>query len=375
VPVVSSSLHIDKISLYALRIPLIEPFITSLGRDDDALNVVVRIQTREGLVGFGECSPYMPINGESQETCMSMGRYFGQALLGHDPLDIDGCLQRLDSIVYANYSIKSAFDIALHDMASQAAGLPLWKWLNGDNTKVITTDYTVSIGEPEKMALDAKKILDQGYPAIKVKLGKDGKTDVLRMQAIRKAVGPDVPLRIDANQGWTVNEAIATLQALAPLRIEHCEEPISRYLYTSLPQVKKESPIPIMADECCGDHHDAARLIALNACDYFNIKLGKAGGIRNGVRIVRMAEEAGIKLQVGAMIESRLAMTAFAHFACCSPQIVHYDFDTALMFREDPVTGGIRYQKNGVIELPTGTGLGATIEEEWLQRMEAIHLG
>jgi L-alanine-DL-glutamate epimerase-like enolase superfamily enzyme len=304
-----------------------------------------------------------------------MGRYFGQALLGHDPLDIDGCLQRLDSIVYANYSIKSAFDIALHDMASQAAGLPLWKWLNGDNTKVITTDYTVSIGEPEKMALDAKKILDLGYPAIKVKLGKDGKTDVLRMQAIRKAVGPDVPLRIDANQGWTVNEAIATLQALAPLRIEHCEEPISRYLYTSLPQVKKESPIPIMADECCGDHHDAARLIALNACDYFNIKLGKAGGIRNGVRIVRMAEEAGIKLQVGAMIESRLAMTAFAHFACCSPQIVHYDFDTALMFREDPVTGGIRYQKNGVIELPTGTGLGATIEEEWLQRMEAIHLG
>jgi L-alanine-DL-glutamate epimerase-like enolase superfamily enzyme len=129
-----------------------------------------------------------------------------------------------------------------------------------------------------------------------------------------------------------------------------------------------------MADECCGDHHDAARLIDLGACDYFNIKLGKAGGIRNGVRIVRLAEAAGIKLQVGAMIESRLAMTAFAHFACCSPQIVHYDFDTALMFREDPVTGGIRYEKNGVIRLPEGPGLGATIDEQWLQRMEAIQL-
>ncbi len=369
-----ASLHIEKIDLYALRIPLIEPFITSLGRDDDALNVVVRIQTREDLIGFGECSPYMPINGESQETCMAIGRYFGQALLGRNALDIDGCLQTLDAIVHANNSIKSAFDIALHDLASQAAGLPLWKWLGGDNTKVITTDYTVSIGDPDKMASDAKKILEQGYPAIKVKLGKNGKTDVLRMQAIRNAVGPTVPLRIDANQGWTVAEAIDTLKALAPLQIEHCEEPISRHLYTSLPQVKKESPIPIMADECCGDHHDAARLIDLQACDYFNIKLGKAGGIRNSVRIVRLAEAAGIKLQVGAMIESRLAMTAFAHFACCSPQIVHYDFDTALMFREDPVSGGIRYEKNGVIKLPEGPGLGATINEDWLRRMETIHL-
>lgn len=369
-----ASLHIEKIDLYALRIPLIEPFITSLGRDDDALNVVVRILTREGLVGFGECSPYMPINGESQETCMAIGRYFGQALLGRNALDIDGCLQTLDAIVHANNSIKSAFDIALHDLASQAAGLPLWKWLGGDNTKVITTDYTVSIGDPDKMASDAKKILEQGYPAIKVKLGKNGKTDVLRMQAIRNAVGPTVPLRIDANQGWTIAEAIDTLKALAPLHIEHCEEPISRHLYTSLPRVKKESPIPIMADECCGDHHDAARLIDLQACDYFNIKLGKAGGIRNSVRIVRLAEAAGIKLQVGAMIESRLAMTAFVHFACCSPQIVHYDFDTALMFREDPVTDGIRYEKNGVIKLPEGPGLGATINEDWLRRMEAIHL-
>jgi L-alanine-DL-glutamate epimerase-like enolase superfamily enzyme len=372
--VTPSSLHIEKISLYALRIPLIEPFITSLGRDDDALNVVVKIQTKEGITGFGECSPYMPINGESQETCMAIGSYFAKALLNKDPLDIDGCLQLLDSIVYANNSIKSAFDIALYDIASQAAGMPLWKYLNGDNTKVITTDYTVSIGEPDQMAIDAKKILDQGYPAIKIKLGKNGKTDVLRMRAIREAVGPTVPLRIDANQGWSVAEAIETLQALAPLHIEHCEEPISRFLYTSLPQVKKESPIPIMADECCGDHHDAARLIALDACDYFNIKLGKAGGIRNGLRIVRLAEAAGIKLQVGAMIESRLAMTAFAHFACSSPQIVHYDFDTALMFREDPVTGGIRYEKNGVIKLPEGPGLGASIAEEWLQRMESIHL-
>ena len=223
------------------------------------------------------------------------------------------------------------------------------------------------------MAMDAKKIQDQGYPAIKIKFGKNGEEDVKRIAAIRDAVGKQIPLRIDANQGWTVQEAIETLQALAPFEIQHCEEPISRHLYMDLPKVHEQSPIPIMADECCGNHHDAARLIAIKACDYFNIKLGKAGGIFPGLKIVALAEKANLHLQVGAMIESRLAMTAFAHFACCSPAIVHYDFDTALMFREDPVEGGIQYAPNGHIQVPTSPGLGARIQESWLAQMEQIH--
>jgi L-alanine-DL-glutamate epimerase-like enolase superfamily enzyme len=127
-----------------------------------------------------------------------------------------------------------------------------------------------------------------------------------------------------------------------------------------------------MADECCGDEHDAERLIKLGACDYFNIKLGKAGGIFKGLKIVRLAEKAGIHLQVGAFLESRLAMTAFAHFSLCSPIIEHYDFDTALMFRTDPVTGGIVYKANGVIEVPEKPGLGASVDETWLQQMERV---
>jgi L-alanine-DL-glutamate epimerase-like enolase superfamily enzyme len=186
-------------------------------------------------------------------------------------------------------------------------------------------------------------------------------------------VGKEIPLRIDANQGWGVEEAIETLNALAPLDIQHCEEPIARWNYLQLPKVREKSPIPIMADESCGDDHDAARLIDINACQYFNIKLGKSGGIYRGLKIVKLAEEAGIHVQVGAMIESRLAMTAFAHFALSSPSIVHFDFDTALMFREDPVSGGIRYEKNGVVSVPDTPGLGATISTDWLAKMEQVH--
>jgi len=372
-------LTIQQIELYKLSVPLIEPFITSLGQDDNAENVLVKIITKEGIIGFGECSPYMPINGESQDTCFIVGQYLAKALKarlpdgqGKNALDIEHCIQLMDSIIYANTSIKSAFDMALYDIAAQHAGMPLYKFLGGDNTKPIITDYTVSIGEPAKMAADALKIKALGYPAIKVKLGKNGKTDVERMKAIRAAVGNEIPLRIDANQGWELQEAIDTLKALAPLGIQHCEEPIARWNYLQLPKLKKESPIPIMADECCGDDHDAARLIALDACDYFNIKLGKSGGIFKALKMVRMAEQAGLHLQVGAMIESRLAMTAFAHFALCSSSIVHFDFDTALMLKEDPVTGGIVYEKNGAVKVPDVPGLGATIDEERLSLMEQV---
>ena len=368
----SNKLTIREIELYKFSIPLIEPFTTSLGVDESANNVLLKIKTKEGITGFGECSPYMPINGESQDTCFIVGQYFAKALKGKDPLQISACIGMMDKIMYGNSSIKSAFDMALYDIASQHAGKPLYQFIGGKKNKTIITDYTVSIGDPQKMAADAVKIKAQGYPAIKIKLGKHGPTDVERIKAIRTAVGNEIPLRIDANQGWTVEEANTTLQALAIFNIQHCEEPIARWNFMQLPKVKKESPIPIMADESCGDEHDAERLIQLNACDMMNIKLGKSGGIFKALKMARMAEAANIHLQVGAMLESRLAMTAFAHYALCSPNIVHYDFDTALMFSEDPVTGGIIYEKNGVVKVPEVTGLGATIDEGWLKKMERV---
>jgi L-alanine-DL-glutamate epimerase-like enolase superfamily enzyme len=367
-----SKLIIQQVELYKLFIPLKEPFVISLGPIHSAENIIVVIRTDKGITGFGECSPFMSINGESMDTCFVVGQYFAKILQGKNALTIEEHIIAMDKLIYANTSIKSAFDMALYDIASQNAGLPLFEYLGGSNNKIITTDYTVSIGEPAQMAIDAMKIKEQGYPAIKIKVGQDGKKDVRRIRAIREAVGGNIPLRIDANQGWTVNEAIETLTALAAFDIQHCEEPIARWDFMSLPKIKKASPIPIMADESCGDEHDAERLINLNACDYLNIKLGKAGGIFKALKIIMAAEKTGMHLQVGAFMESRLAMTAFAHFSLCSPLIQHFDFDTALMFREDPVTGGISYEKNGVIKLPDSIGLGASIEQPWLDKMEKI---
>ncbi|RYY55284.1 MAG: dipeptide epimerase [Chitinophagaceae bacterium] len=366
----AQQLTITRIELYKIFIPLNEPFVISLGPILNAENVLVILHTDGGPTGYGECSPFMSINGESADTCLVVGSYFARLLKGRDALDIASHIAAMDTLIYGNSSIKSAFDMALYDIAAQYAGQPLYQFLGGKKDKTITTDYTVSIGDPAQMAIDAVKIRDAGYPAIKVKLGKDGRKDIERIRMIREAVGPAIPIRVDANQGWSVEEAVSTLNGIAVYDIEHCEEPIPRWAILDLPEVRRRSPVKIMSDESCGDDHDAERLIRLGACDYMNIKLGKSGGIFKALKMVQLAADAGLHLQVGAFMESRLAMTAFAHFALCSPAITHFDFDTALMFSRDPVTGGIIYGENGVITVPDAPGLGATMEPAALEGFE-----
>lgn len=365
-------LQITQIVIHKLNIPLKEPFVISLGTIFNAKNIIVVIHTNNGFKGFGECSPFMTINGESQDTCFTVGQYLAQRLKGEDPLNIKKCVSLMDKFIYGNSSIKSAFDIALHDIASQNAGVPLYKYLGGKKDKLLVTDYTVSIGEAHKMAADAFKIKESGFPVIKVKLGESAELDIERIKAIRKAIGKDLPLRIDANQGWNVKDAIKILKALKNYNIQYCEEPIPRWNFMRLKKVKKKSPIPIMADESCCDQHDAKRLIQLKACDMFNLKLGKSSGLFKGRKIIALAEKANMKLQVGGFMESKIAMTANAHLALSSKNILYCDFDTPLMFSNDPVSGGIIYGENGTIEVPDVIGLGAWIEQEKLDEMEKV---
>jgi L-alanine-DL-glutamate epimerase-like enolase superfamily enzyme len=365
--------NIATVELYKLLVPLKEPFVISLGPINDVQNLIVIIRTHDGCTGYGECSPYLSINGESLDTCFIVGQYFAKVLKGKDALNIEGCMEEMDKTIYGNSSIKSAFDIALHDIAAQHSGVPLYRFLGGENNKVLTTDYTVSIGEVDKMQLDAMRIVKQGFPAVKVKLGENKEKDVARIKAIREGIGNEIPLRIDANQGWkTADHAIEVLQALAPYNVEHCEEPILRWRFMELPKVAAASPIPIMADESCGDEHDAERLIGLKACQMFNIKLGKSSGLLKGLKIAKLGAEAGMEMQVGGFMESRLGMTASAHLALANDHIHHCDFDTPLMFTEDPVIGGILYKEKGVIEVSDAPGLGAAIDQSYLDKAEKV---
>lgn len=364
---------IKLIAIHKLEIPLKEPFVISLGPITHVQNIIVVIETDEGFRGFGECSPYMTINGESMDTCFIVGQYLARALIGKNPLAHEANMEIMDRVIYGNSSIKSAFDIALFDIAAQAADTPLYQYLGGKKNKVLQTDMTISIGSVEKMKRDAIKFQQQGFPFIKVKLGTILEEDVARIKAIREGIGNEIPLRIDANQGWPdADYAIRVLKALESYNIEHCEEPIPRWQFMDLAKISSATSIPIMADESCGDHHDAERLIRLGNCSMFNIKLGKSSGFVKALKIIQLAEKADIHLQIGGFMESRLGMTAAAHLAYTHDLIQHCDFDTPLMFTEDPVKDGIQYKANGVIEVPDLPGLGASINEKFLQQGEKI---
>ncbi len=361
---------ITKIELYKSPVKLKEPFKISLGILTHATNIIIRMHTASGLIGCGECSPFMTIHGESMDSAFIVGQYLANGLIGTSALDIEANCILMDTIIYGNACIKSAFNIAFYDLAAQHARLPLYAFLGGENNKTIQTDYTVSIDVPDKMAADAIQIKRNGFEIIKVKVGGSKELDVARIRMIREAVGDAITLRIDANQGWTVDTAIEILTLLEPYNIQHCEEPVSRNMYMALPKIRQSCHIPIMADESCCNHFDAERLIQIQACDSFNIKLSKSAGITNALKILSLAEQADMPVQMGGFLESRLGFTAAAHVALAGKTICYYDFDTPLMFETDPVWGGIVYQERGIVSLTDKIGLGASYDPSYLDVLQ-----
>lgn len=365
-------LQIEKIEVFKLNIELKEPVVISLGTIYKTENIVIKIHTDTGLTGIGEASPLKQIVGETQSSEFEIAQYLAATIKGKDPLAIEDRLEELDRAITGNFTLKSAFDMAMYDLLAKSAGMPLYQLLGGSNSREILTDMTVYLGSPQKMAAQALEYKNEGFHSIKVKLGTTEKQDVARIQAIREAIGYEVPLRIDANQGWDTITAIRTLKALEKFDIEHCEEPIAHWNNRDLVRVRNNSPISIMADESIFDHRDAFRLASMGACDYFNIKLSKTGGIHNALKIISIGESAGIKSQVGCMSESRFALTALTHLAAARNNIVYFDIDSSFSHAEDPVIGGIQTKGRGKWELPDSPGIGADFDQQFLDRMEKV---
>jgi L-Ala-D/L-Glu epimerase len=363
---------IEKIQIYKYSIPM-HPFTIATGTMDFAQNILIKIFTSENIIGIGECSAFPMIVGETQNTCYEMAKDFATLWKGKDALDIEERLNQLNSFAAGNSTIKSAFDMALYDMASQNANQPLYEFLGGTKKEMLT-DITVGIGSPEMMAAQAKAFVEKGATILKIKLGKDVASDIARIKTIRENIGSEIKIRIDANQGWSVDDATNALTQLGQYNIEFCEQPMRTYNDEYLPVLVKISPIKIMADESVYNHHDALRLIKNKACDYINIKFAKSGGIHEALKIIAVAKENNIPCMMGGMLESRVALTAFAHFAAANPQIIFYDMDTCMLgHKVDPVIGGVTY--NGyTVQPPSGIGIGASVTEEFLEGCECVEI-
>jgi L-Ala-D/L-Glu epimerase len=365
-------MNIEKIQIYKYSIPM-HPFTIATGTMDFAQNILIKVFTSQNIIGIGECSAFPMIVGETQNTCYEMAKDFAKLWKGKDALNIEERLNELHLFTAGNSTIKSAFDMALYDMASQHAKLPLYEYLGGTKKEMLT-DITVGIGSPKTMAEQAKAFVEKGASILKIKLGKDVTTDVLRIKTVREIIGNDTKIRIDANQGWSVEDATDALTQLGQYNIEFCEQPMRTYNDEYLPELIKISPIKIMADESVYNHYDAYRIIKNNACDYINIKFAKSGGIHEALKIIAVAKENNIPCMMGGMLESRVALSAFAHFAAANPQIIFYDMDTCMLgHKVDPVIGGVMY--NGYrVQLPDSIGIGASVENDFLKNCESIEI-
>ena len=352
--------------IYKYSIP-IEPFTIATGTMTYAQNIFVRAHTDAGIVGVGECSAFPMIVGETQATCFAMAADFAELWKGKNAIDIDARLQELDLYTAGNYTAKSAFDMVLFDIGAKAVGAPLYKFLGGFPRK-ITTDLTIGLDSPEVMAKKAADFVSRGIKIIKVKLGKDPQQDIERVRRIRETVGPDIELRIDANQGWSFEEALYALMSMESFNIRFCEQPMRTWDDDRLPILSQMSSIPIMADESVYNYHDADRLISKKAISYINIKFAKSGGINGARKINSVAERMGVPCMLGGMLESRLALTAKAHFATAHTNIEFFDLDTCLLGHlDDPVVGGVGFRGMD-LHLSDAPGIGADVDQSYLNR-------
>lgn len=361
---------VTAIDIYKFSIPM-HPFTIATGTMHYAQNIFIRIHTSDNFYGVGECSAFPMIVGETQNTCYEMAKDFAGLWLHKNPLEIETRMMELHSFAAFNTTIKSAFDMALYDIAAKNAGVPLYKFLGG-KIKLLQTDLTIGIDTAEKMAAKAIEFINSGVAILKVKLGKIAKDDIERIKQIRKAIGNNIKIRIDANQGWSFNDAVFALTSLAKYNIEFCEQPLHHWYDHQLPVLKKLSPIPIMADESVFNHHDAARLIKADACSFINIKLAKSSGIFEAIKINEVCASNNIPCMMGGMLESRIALSAFAHTALACDNIIFYDMDTCMLgHKADPVIGGVTYN-NFFVQIPDAVGIGADADVDFLKGSEML---
>ncbi len=352
-------MKIQGIRLGTIEVPLLKPFKTALRTVDRIVSTVVRLETDTGEIGWGEAYPNGPVTGETHESVRgAIRRYLLPAIQGRPVENLEGLFAALDASCVGNPSAKAAVDMAVYDLFGKRFGLPLHRLFGGDSRE-ISTNLTISVNSPDEMARDAVEAVSRGFTALKIKVGKEPRLDIERIKTIRAAVGDGIVIRVDANQGWSVREAIAIMRELerADLGIELVEQPVVAKDFAGLKRVRESIATPVLADESVFSPGDALTLVGMGAADYLNIKLMKAGGLHQALRICGVAECAHVECFMGCMLETKLGVTAAAHLACAKRVVTRCDLDSPMLCREDPVVGGATLDGAKLI-LPDQPGLG-----------------
>lgn len=354
-------MRIQKVELGEIQIPLVTPFKTALRTVTAVNDIVVRITADDGQTGYGEAPATAVITGDTKGSVVAAIRDFiAPAITGMDIEDIDGIMRRMQKAIVKNTSAKAAVDMAVYDLYAKNLNKPLYKVLGG-NQNTIETDITISVNDTEEMVQDSLRGVEQGFRILKVKVGKEGLKDVERIAAIRRAVGEEIIIRVDANQGWQPKDAVRIIRAMEDkgLNIDLVEQPVDAHNFEGMKYVTSNVFTPILADESVFSPQDAIKLIQEGAADLINIKLMKTGGIYEALKICGIAESFGVECMTGCMLESKLAVSAASHLAAAKGVITRHDLDGPALCKIDPYEGGPVFE-GPKITMPEAPGIGIT---------------
>ncbi|MGE7839879.1 dipeptide epimerase [Lysinibacillus sp. NPDC093712] len=352
-------MKIKNIVVRKVEAPLIVPFKTALRTVHSIQNIAVYVHSEDGQIGIGEAAPTAVITGETIGSIThAIEHYIKPAILGMDIEEMASIMERLDKSIYLNTSAKAAVDMALYDLHAQYYKSPLYKLLGGYRKELIT-DITISVNNTEEMIKDSLAAVERGFQILKIKVGKDPTTDAKRVLAIRDAVGHAITLRVDANQGWTPKQAVRIINALedADANIELVEQPVHYDDLVGMQYVTANTITNILADESVFTAKDALTIIERRAADLINIKLMKTGGIFQAQKICNIAEANGIPCMIGCMLETKISVSAAAHFAASQKNITMVDLDGPSLCVKDPIAGGPIFN-NDRITMTESIGIG-----------------
>lgn len=367
-------MKITQVEAIPVNVPLKQGLTTktSHGEHIDSPYVIVRVHTDAGLVGLGEATLAPRWSGETSPGCVAILRgLIGPALVGEDATQISLLRQKMDRVVRLNPFTKAAVEMALWDLCGKATGVPVYQLLGGKVRDEMPIKLVIGSFDVPKAVDLAKQFLDRGVKCLKVKVGLDPEQDLERVRAVRELAGPHIPIGIDANCGWTVPQARRMLKQLSEFDILFAEQPVSTADRQALATLRRDTDIPIMADESVFTLNDAWHLTAERAVDILSVYPGKHGGIQATVEIANVAKAAGIKCSMGSNLELGIGTAAMlqvgAAISTIDSERFPGDFIGPIYHETDllktPLTLGPEAAR-----VPDGPGLGVELDEELLLR-------
>jgi L-alanine-DL-glutamate epimerase-like enolase superfamily enzyme len=321
--------------------------------------ILAEVISESGIIGWGEGTAIPAVSGETPESIEAALRGpLSAVIMQREFTSIEDFSETINCAIAGNPGAKAALDIAAYDIFARELDVPLYRALGGAGLD-IETGITIGLGDVAEMEALAVQRVKQGFTCLKLKAGRSARRDLEVARAVRSAVGPDINLRLDANQGWSAKEAVSVIRAMENegLDIELIEQPVRADDIEGLRFVCSRVLTSIVADESVITPADALEICAKRAADVLNVKIQKNGGVGNVLRMVAVAEAAGMKCMIGCALETTVSITAAASIAAARSSVCFVDLDAPLWLANSPVVGGVTYS-GPHIRFPEEAGLG-----------------